>query len=100
MQIPASERDTIPVKEKYEWFEAFDALIECYRANQIATTVPNRRAYDPCYAYEVATVLDYGMRRMMEEDKLSDARRIRRKVVDAAIARYEIEASEPAPWTS
>ena len=32
----------------------------------MASTVPNCRAYDPCYAYEVATILDYGARRMME----------------------------------
>ena len=33
----------------------------------IATTVPNCRAYDPCYAYEIAAIFDYGMRRMLEE---------------------------------
>ncbi len=33
----------------------------------IASTVPNCRAYDPCYAYEVAVLFNYGMRRMMEE---------------------------------
>ncbi len=32
----------------------------------IATTVPNCRAYDPCYAYEIAVLFDYGARRMME----------------------------------
>ncbi len=32
----------------------------------IASTIPNCRAYDPCYAYEVAIILDHGARRMME----------------------------------
>jgi pyruvate dehydrogenase E1 component len=32
----------------------------------IAATIPNCRAYDPAYAYEVAVILDHGMRRMME----------------------------------
>lgn len=33
----------------------------------VASTVPNCRAYDPCYAYEVAIIFDYGMRRMLGE---------------------------------
>jgi pyruvate dehydrogenase E1 component len=33
----------------------------------IASTVPNCRAYDPAFAYEVAVILDHGMRRMLEE---------------------------------
>ena len=33
----------------------------------IATTVPNCRAYDPAFAYELAVILDHGMRRMLEE---------------------------------
>ncbi len=33
----------------------------------IATTVPNCRAYDPAYAYELATLLEHGMRRMLDE---------------------------------
>ncbi len=33
----------------------------------VASTVPNCRAYDPCYAYEVATLIDYGARRMLEQ---------------------------------
>jgi pyruvate dehydrogenase E1 component len=33
----------------------------------VASTVPNCRAYDPAYAYELAVILDHGMRRMMEE---------------------------------
>ncbi len=33
----------------------------------IAATVPNCRAYDPAFAYELAVIMDYGMRRMMEE---------------------------------
>ena len=32
----------------------------------IAATVPNCRAYDPAFAYELAVVLDHGMRSMME----------------------------------
>ncbi|HET7730625.1 MAG TPA: pyruvate dehydrogenase (acetyl-transferring), homodimeric type, partial [Usitatibacter sp.] len=31
----------------------------------IASTVPNCRAYDPCYAYELAVILEDGMRRML-----------------------------------
>jgi len=34
-----------------------------------ASTVPNCRAYDPCYAYELAVIMDYGMQRMMEEKR-------------------------------
>lgn len=33
----------------------------------IAATVPNCRAYDPAFAYELAVILDHGMRRMLEE---------------------------------
>ncbi|MEM1261647.1 MAG: alpha-ketoglutarate dehydrogenase [Pseudomonadota bacterium] len=33
----------------------------------VAATVPNCRAYDPCYAYELATIVHYGAQRMMEE---------------------------------
>jgi pyruvate dehydrogenase E1 component len=32
----------------------------------VAATVPNCRAYDPTYAYELAAIVDYGMRAMME----------------------------------
>jgi pyruvate dehydrogenase E1 component len=32
-----------------------------------AAAVPNCRAYDPCFAYEFAVILDHGMRRMLEE---------------------------------
>lgn len=32
-----------------------------------AATIPTCRAYDPAFAYEVAIILDYGMRRMMEQ---------------------------------
>jgi len=35
----------------------------------IASTVPNLISYDPCFAYELATIFDYGARRMMEECK-------------------------------
>mgnify|MGYP005813252179 CR=1 FL=1 len=31
----------------------------------IASTIPNCRAYDPCFAYELAVILDDGMRRML-----------------------------------
>ncbi|WP_445623267.1 hypothetical protein [Lactiplantibacillus plantarum] len=30
----------------------------------MAAAVPNCRAYDPAYAYEVAVIVEYGMRRM------------------------------------
>jgi pyruvate dehydrogenase E1 component len=33
----------------------------------VAGTIPNCRAYDPAYAYELAVILQHGMRRMMEE---------------------------------
>ncbi|PNQ04040.1 alpha-ketoglutarate dehydrogenase [Sphingobium sp. SA916] len=33
----------------------------------MAATIPNCRAYDPAYAYELAVIMDHGMRRMMEE---------------------------------
>ncbi|MSR13670.1 MAG: alpha-ketoglutarate dehydrogenase [Gammaproteobacteria bacterium] len=33
----------------------------------IASTLPNCRAYDPAFAYELAIILDHGMRRMLEE---------------------------------
>ncbi len=36
-------------------------------SHAIAATVPNCRAYDPAFAYEVAVILDYGARRMMTE---------------------------------
>jgi pyruvate dehydrogenase E1 component len=32
----------------------------------VASTIPNCRAYDPAYAYELAIIMDHGMRRMME----------------------------------
>ena len=35
----------------------------------IASTVPNCRAYDPAFAGELAVIVDYGMRRMVEEQK-------------------------------
>jgi pyruvate dehydrogenase E1 component len=31
----------------------------------IASTVPNCRAYDPCFAYELAVIIEDGMRRML-----------------------------------
>jgi pyruvate dehydrogenase E1 component len=33
----------------------------------IAATIPNCRAYDPAFAYELAVILDHGMRSMMEK---------------------------------
>jgi pyruvate dehydrogenase E1 component len=35
----------------------------------IAATVPNCRAYDPAFAYEMAVILDHGSRMMMEEGR-------------------------------
>ncbi len=34
-----------------------------------ATTIPNCRAYDPCYAYEMAVIIQDGMRRMCEDEE-------------------------------
>src|SRR6185295_8666541 len=34
-----------------------------------AATVPNCRAYDPCFAGELAVILDHGMRQMLEEQR-------------------------------
>ena len=31
----------------------------------VASTIPNCRAYDPCFAYELALIVDDGMRRML-----------------------------------
>ncbi len=33
----------------------------------VAATIPNCRAYDPTYAYELAVIVDHGMRRMLEQ---------------------------------
>jgi pyruvate dehydrogenase E1 component len=33
----------------------------------VATTVPTCRAYDPAFSFELATIVDYGARRMLEE---------------------------------
>jgi pyruvate dehydrogenase E1 component len=35
----------------------------------IASTVPNCRAYDPCYAHELAVIVEHGMRRMLTEQR-------------------------------
>jgi pyruvate dehydrogenase E1 component len=35
----------------------------------VASTIPNCRAYDPAYAYELAVILDDGMRRMLEKQE-------------------------------
>ncbi|MGR9363735.1 alpha-ketoglutarate dehydrogenase (plasmid) [Rhizobium leguminosarum] len=35
----------------------------------MAAMVPNCRAYDPCYAYEMAVILDHGARQMLQEQK-------------------------------
>ena len=34
-----------------------------------ASTIPNCRAYDPCYAYELAFVVEDGMRRMLKDQQ-------------------------------
>ncbi|MEM8957114.1 MAG: alpha-ketoglutarate dehydrogenase [Pseudomonadota bacterium] len=34
-----------------------------------ASAIPNCRAYDPAYAYEVAVILDHGMARMLDEKR-------------------------------
>ncbi|PWG74059.1 hypothetical protein DF186_19855, partial [Enterococcus hirae] len=34
-----------------------------------ASTIPNCRAYDPAYAYEMAVIVDYGARRMLQENR-------------------------------
>ena len=34
----------------------------------IASTIPNCRAYDPAYAYELAIIMQHGMQQMMERD--------------------------------
>ena len=34
-----------------------------------ASTIPNCRAYDPCYAYELAVIVEDGMRRMISEQQ-------------------------------
>jgi len=34
-----------------------------------AALIPNCRAYDPAFAYELAVILEHGMRRMLEEQK-------------------------------
>ncbi len=36
-------------------------------SHAVAASVPNCRAYDPAYAYELAVIMDHGMRRMMKE---------------------------------
>jgi pyruvate dehydrogenase E1 component len=33
----------------------------------LASTVPNCRAYDPCFAYELAVIVEHGMRRILTE---------------------------------
>ena len=33
----------------------------------IAATIPNCRAYDPCFAYELAVIVEYGIQRMYDE---------------------------------
>jgi pyruvate dehydrogenase E1 component len=32
----------------------------------VAATIPNCRAYDPCFGYELATIVEHGARRMLE----------------------------------
>lgn len=35
----------------------------------LASTVPNCRAYDPAYAYELAVIIEYGLTRMVDEKR-------------------------------
>ena len=35
----------------------------------VASTIPNCRAYDPAYAYELAVIVDHGMHEMLEAQK-------------------------------
>ena len=35
----------------------------------VASTMPNCRAYDPCFAYELAVILEDGMRRMLADQE-------------------------------
>jgi pyruvate dehydrogenase E1 component len=35
----------------------------------IASTIPNCRAYDPCFAYELAVIVDHGLRAMLESQE-------------------------------
>ncbi|HEY5666222.1 MAG TPA: pyruvate dehydrogenase (acetyl-transferring), homodimeric type, partial [Gammaproteobacteria bacterium] len=35
----------------------------------VATTIPNCRAYDPCYGYELAVIIQDGLRRMCEDQE-------------------------------
>jgi pyruvate dehydrogenase E1 component len=35
----------------------------------VATTIPNCRAYDPCYGYELAVIIQDGLRRMVAEQE-------------------------------
>jgi len=35
----------------------------------VASTIPNCRAYDPCYAYELAVILEDGMKRMLADQE-------------------------------
>ncbi len=35
----------------------------------VASTIPNCRAYDPCFAYEVAAILEHGMKMLLERQE-------------------------------
>jgi pyruvate dehydrogenase E1 component len=37
----------------------------------VASTIPNCRAYDPCFAYELAVILEDGMRKMLTSSRTS-----------------------------
>lgn len=39
------------------------------QSHVMAATVPNCRAYDPTYAYELAIIIDHGMHRMLEQQE-------------------------------
>jgi pyruvate dehydrogenase E1 component len=56
----------------------------------VASTIPNCRAYDPCFAYELAVIVEDGMRRMLvsQED-----------VFYYVTVMNESYAQPSAPWT-
>jgi pyruvate dehydrogenase E1 component len=35
----------------------------------IASSIPNCRAYDPCFAYEIAVIIEHGLRAMLEKQE-------------------------------
>jgi pyruvate dehydrogenase E1 component len=57
----------------------------------IASTIPNCRAYDPCFAYELALIVDDGMRRMLTQHE---------DVFYYVTLMNENYAQPSAPWAS